>query len=79
MPRIYIWNQSAKKFQRRKQGQEVSGDPQIFFMDYNVFTQSIPAMMNIFFTLLLVNIPGPTLFQHLQTVNGALCSTYREM
>lgn len=28
--------------------------------------------------LLLVNVRGPTSFQHLRTVNGVLCSTYRE-
>lgn len=80
MPRFYTWNQSSKKFQRRKRGQPVPGYPQVFSTDALGRLYAIhPSQDECFYLrLLLVNVRGPTSFQHLRTVNGVLCGTYRE-
>lgn len=80
MPRYYTWNQSSKKFQRRKRGQPVTGYPQVFSTDALGRLYAVhPSQDECFYLrLLLVNVRGPTSFQHLRTVNGVLCGTYRE-
>ncbi|XP_052750249.1 uncharacterized protein LOC128200537, partial [Galleria mellonella] len=80
MPRYYTWNQSSKKFQRRKRGQPVSDYPQVFSTDALGRIYAVrPSQDECFYLrLLLVNVRGPTSFQHLRTVNGVLCDTYRE-
>ncbi|XP_049308668.1 uncharacterized protein LOC125777626 [Bactrocera dorsalis] len=71
----FTWNASTKKFQRRKQGTPVDGYPGIFRTDATVS----PANVECFYLrLLLVNVHGPQSLQHLRTVNGQLCATYRE-
>ncbi|XP_050059695.1 uncharacterized protein LOC126550985 [Aphis gossypii] len=62
MPKYYTWNQSTKKFQRRKQGTPVPDWPQVFSTD----------------ALGRINVRGPKSFAHLKTVNGHQCQTYRE-
>lgn len=80
MPRYYTWNQSTKKFQRRKQGKPVPGYPQVFSTDAlgRLYTVHPSQDECFYLRLLLVNVRGPTSFQHLRTVNGMLCVTYRE-
>jgi len=79
MPRYYAWNQSLKKFQRQKQGQPVPSYPQVFSTDSlgRLYTV-LPSQDECFYLrFLLVNVCGPTSFQHLRTVDGVLCGRYR--
>lgn len=80
MPRYYIWNRSAKKFQRRKQGSPVPGNQNIFSTDAlgRIYTVHPSNAECFYLRLLLVNVRGPTSFQNLRTVDGELCATYRE-
>ncbi|KAL4118949.1 hypothetical protein QTP88_011827 [Uroleucon formosanum] len=80
MPKYYTWNQSTKKFQRRKQGTPVTDWPQVFSTDalgrmYTVHPRNDECF---YLRLLLVNVRGPKSFAHLKTVNGHQCQTYRE-
>lgn len=80
MPTYYTWNQSSKKFIRRKQGKPVPEYPDVYSTDaigriYSVHPKHDECF---YLRLLLVNVRGPTSFQHLRTVNGELCETYRE-
>ncbi|CAB3235217.1 unnamed protein product [Arctia plantaginis] len=72
MPKYYTWNQSTKKFQRRKQGTPVPDWPQMFSTDalgrlYTVHPRNDECF---YLRLLLVNVRGPKSFAHLKTVNG---------
>ncbi|VEN49979.1 unnamed protein product [Callosobruchus maculatus] len=80
MPRYYTWNQSSKKFQRRRLGLPVPGFPQVFSTDAlgRIYTVHPSQDECFYLRLLLVNVRVPTSFQHLRTVNGVLCGTYRE-
>ena len=80
MPRYYTWNQSLKKFQLRKQGQSVPSYPQVFSTDALGRLYTVHPWQDEYFylRLLLANVRGPTSFQHLRTVDGVLCGTYRE-
>jgi hypothetical protein len=80
MPRYYSWNQSLKKFQRRKQGQSVPSYPQVFSIGAlgRLYTVHPSQDECFYMRLLLVNDRGPTSLQHLRTVDGVLCDTYRE-
>lgn len=80
MPKYYTWNQSTKKFMRRKQGKPVPGYPGVYSTDAIGRIYSVhPSNDECFYLrLLLVNVRGPTSFQHLRTVNGELCGSYRE-
>ncbi|CAB3251273.1 unnamed protein product [Arctia plantaginis] len=80
MPKCYTWNQSTKKFQRRKQGTPDPDWPQVFSTDalgrmYTVHPRNDECF---YLRLLLVNVRGPKSFAHLKTVNGHQCQTYRE-
>lgn len=46
MPKYYTWNQSTKKFMRRKQGKPVPGYPGVYSTDE--FIPFIQATMNVF-------------------------------
>lgn len=80
VPHHFTWVASSKKWQRRKQGTAVDGHPGVFFADtmgrlYTVHPNNAECY---YLRLLLVNVAGPRSFQHLRTVNGQLCQTYRE-
>ncbi|XP_054091375.1 uncharacterized protein LOC128923026 [Zeugodacus cucurbitae] len=79
MPRYYTWNASSKNFQRRKQGDAVSGYPDVRSTDalgrmYTVHPKNDECF---YLRLLLVNVRGPTSFETLRTVNGVIFPTYR--
>lgn len=80
MPRYYTWNASSKSFQRRKNGFPVEGHANVFSSDAlgRIYTVHPNNDECYYLRLLLVSVRGPTSFQHLRTVNGHLCSTYRE-
>jgi hypothetical protein len=80
MPKYYTWNQSKKKFMRRKQGKPVLGYPGVYSIDaigriYSVHPNNDECFH---LRLLLVNVRGPTSFQHLRTIHGEFYGSYRE-
>ncbi|UYV80385.1 hypothetical protein LAZ67_19000038 [Cordylochernes scorpioides] len=80
VPKYCTWNASEKKFQRRKQGKPVEGHPNIYSSDAlsRLYTVHPSNQECFYLRLLLVNVCGPESFQELRTVNGKVCSTYRE-
>ena len=75
----YTWNTKNKVFERRKQGKSVDGQPTIF-KDTTIgrlYTVHPNQYECFFLRLLLVNVPGPTSFEYLRTVNGTIHDTYR--
>lgn len=80
MPRYFTWNATSKKFEHRKQGKPVPGYVKVYSSDTLGRVYSVhPCNDECFYLrLLLINVRGPTSFQSLRTVNGALCTTYRE-
>ncbi|GFV05307.1 ATP-dependent DNA helicase [Trichonephila clavipes] len=80
VPKFYTWKASTKKFQRRKQGKAVEGHTNLYSSDalgrlYTVHPNNTECF---YLRLLLINIRGPISFQDLRTVNGQLCTTYRQ-
>ncbi|GFX87714.1 ATP-dependent DNA helicase [Trichonephila clavipes] len=80
VPKFYTWNASTKKFQRRKQGKAVEGHTNLYSSNalgrlYTVHPNNTECF---YLRLLLINIRGPISFQDLRTVNGQLCTTYRQ-
>ena len=66
-------------FERRKQGKSVDGQPTIF-KDTTIgrlYTVHPNQHECFFLRLLFVNVPGPTSFEYLRTVNGTIHETYR--
>lgn len=80
VPSYYTWNKSTKIFQRRKQGKQVAGHPNIFSTDAlgRIYTVHPNNGECFFLRLLLITVRGPTSFQELKTVNGHLCASFRE-
>lgn len=80
VPRYFTWNESAKVFQRRKQGQPVRGHPNVFSTEAlgRVYTVHPNHYECFYLRLLLINVRGPTSFEDLRTVDGELCATYRQ-
>lgn len=80
VPTYFTWNASSKNFQRRKQGMAVANHPNLFATDAlgRVYTIHPNNTECFYLRLLLINVRGPTSFEQLRTVNGQLCTTYRE-
>ncbi|XP_076273146.1 uncharacterized protein LOC143204485 [Rhynchophorus ferrugineus] len=80
MPKYYTWNQSSRRFIRRKQGKPVPGYTDVYSTVAIGRIYSVhPSNDECFYLrLLLVNVRGPTSFQQLRTVDGELCGSYRE-
>ena len=80
IPKYYTWNASAKKFQRRKKGKAVEGWQQLYSTDAlgRIYTVHPKNEECFYLRLLLINVRGPTSYEHLRTVNGHICATYRE-
>lgn len=80
LPGYYTWNQSTKKFQRRKRGNPVPGHTNVFYTNAlgRIYTVHPNNDECFYLRLLLVNVRGPTSFEYLRTVDGVLCATYRE-
>lgn len=80
LPKYFTWNPSTKKFQRRKQGKPVEGFAGVFSTDtigriYAVHPNNAECF---YLRLLLINVRGPTSFQHIRTVNDEIYATFRE-
>lgn len=80
MPKYYTWNQSTKKFQRRKQGKRVPGQAEIYSTDAlgRIYTVHPSNDECFYLRLLLINVRGPTSFEDIRTVDGVVCQTFRE-
>ncbi|KAL8606455.1 hypothetical protein ACOMHN_015544 [Nucella lapillus] len=78
VPKYYTWNN--KKWQRRKQGQDVENWPGIKASAAiaRVYTVSPKHQECFFLRLLLHRVKGPTSFEDLRTFEGRLCNTNRE-
>ncbi|XP_055306852.1 uncharacterized protein LOC129571114, partial [Sitodiplosis mosellana] len=74
------WDTTTKKCQRRKQGIRIEGHTNLFASDalgrlYTVHPYNFECY---YLRMLLINVRGPTSFQHIKTVNGEICATYRQ-
>lgn len=85
VPTYYTWNTSTKQFCRRKQGsiliQDDDGDQNdIRYSDAIGRVYAIhPNNTECFFLrMLLHSVTGPTSFEDIKTIDGYICSTYRE-
>ncbi|GFQ74050.1 ATP-dependent DNA helicase [Trichonephila clavata] len=77
MPKYYTWNQSSRRFIRRKQGKPVPGYTDVYSTDAIGRIYSVhPSNDECFYLRLLLR--GPTSFRQLLTVDGELCGSYRE-
>ena len=79
VPSYYPWNTKNKVFERRKQSKSVDSKPTIFKDTTigRIYTVNPNKHECFFLRLLLVNVPGPTSFEYLRTVNGTIHNTYR--
>ena len=80
VPSYYTWQESRKSFQRRKQGVAVEGHDGVFKSDVigRVYTIHPSNAECFYLRMLLHEVHGPKSFDHLKTVDGYLCETYRE-
>ncbi|UYV66363.1 hypothetical protein LAZ67_4001469, partial [Cordylochernes scorpioides] len=80
VPTYYTWNQSMKKWQRRKQGMLHSSMVQVFSTGAlgRVYTVHPSNAECYYLRMLLHVVKGPKSFEAIKTVNGQICQTYRE-
>ncbi|GBP76086.1 hypothetical protein EVAR_46954_1 [Eumeta japonica] len=80
VPRYFTWNKQLKKWEPRKRGVPVEGYNGIFMGNTlgQLYTFHPKQRECFLLRLLLVNVPGPTSFQYLRTVNGILYDTYHD-
>ncbi|UYV67668.1 hypothetical protein LAZ67_5001525, partial [Cordylochernes scorpioides] len=80
VPTYYTWNQSTKKWQRRKQGMLHSSMVQVFSTGAlgRVYTVHPSNAECYYLRMLLHVVKGPKSFEAIKTVNGQICQTYRE-
>jgi len=78
VPRFFTWNRQSKNWEPRKRGVPVQGYVDIFMTNTlgRLYTIHPKQRECFFLRLLLVNVPGPTSFQYLRTVNDILYDTY---
>ncbi|XP_054746013.1 uncharacterized protein LOC129250420 [Anastrepha obliqua] len=79
-PKYYTWNHASKSFQRRKQGTPVETHHNVFASDAigRIYTIHPTNAECFYLRLLLINVRGPLSFQNIRTVNGQICTTFRE-
>ncbi|GFR12144.1 ATP-dependent DNA helicase [Trichonephila clavata] len=80
VPRYYTWDSKNKKWSRRKVGQSLSDHPGIKSTDAigRVYTVHPNNSECFHLRLLLHEVPGPMSFQYLKTIEGRICSSYKE-
>lgn len=80
VPRYFTWNKIGKKWEPRKQGKPHPSIPGIFKVKTlgRLYTVHPKQREYFFLRLLLVNIPGPTSFEYLRTVNDRVFNTYQD-
>ncbi|XP_039483119.1 uncharacterized protein LOC120446291 isoform X2 [Drosophila santomea] len=80
VPRYFTWNKSSKKWEPRKQGKPHPSITGIFKAKTlgRLYTVHPKQRECFYLRLLLVNVPGPTTFEFLRTVNGRVFNTYQD-
>ncbi|XP_029172028.1 uncharacterized protein LOC114941268 [Nylanderia fulva] len=80
VPRYFTWNKSGKKWVPRKQGKPHPSVTGIFKAKTlgRLYTVNPKQRECFYLRLLLVNVPGPTSFEFLRTVNGQVFNTYQD-
>ncbi|XP_025199920.1 uncharacterized protein LOC112597908 [Melanaphis sacchari] len=80
VPRYFTWNKSSKKWEPRKQGKPHPSITGIFKAKTlgRLYTVHPKQRECFYLRLLLVNVPGPTSFEFLRTVNGPVFNTYQD-
>ncbi|GFU36308.1 ATP-dependent DNA helicase [Trichonephila clavipes] len=80
VPRYFTWNKSSKKWEPRKQGNPHPSITGIFKAKTlgRLYTVHPKQRECFYLRLLLVNVPGPTSFEFLRTVNGRVFNTYQD-
>ena len=80
VPKFYTWDESARVWNRRRQGFHVAGHDGVMETQFigRVFTVHPRNFECYFLRMLLHVVRGPTCFDDLKTVNGEVCATYRE-
>ncbi|XP_055924554.1 uncharacterized protein LOC129956648 [Argiope bruennichi] len=80
VPRYFTWNKSGKKWEPRKQGKSHPSITGIFKAKTlrRLYTVHPKQHECFYLRLLLVNVPGPTSFEFLRTVNGRVFNTYQD-
>ncbi|GFV59955.1 ATP-dependent DNA helicase [Trichonephila clavipes] len=80
VPRYFTWNKSSKKWEPRKQGKPHPSITGIFKAKTlgRLYTVHPKQRECFYLRLLLVNVPGPTSFEFLRTVNGRVFNTYQD-
>lgn len=78
VPNFFTWNKNNKTWEPRKRGKPVAEFPGIFKTNAlsRLYTVHPNQRERFYLKLLLINIRGPSFFDHLRTVNGQLYSTY---
>ncbi|GFQ84634.1 uncharacterized protein TNCT_429421 [Trichonephila clavata] len=78
--RYFTWNNSGKKWEPRKQGEPHPSITGIFKAKAlgRLYTVHPKQCECFFLRLLLVNVPGPTSFKFLRTINGQVFNTYQD-
>lgn len=79
VPKYYAWNASTKLFKQSKCGVRVDGQTGIFkaTVIHRLYTVRTKQGERFFLHMLFVNVPGPTSFQQLRTVNGVTHAAFR--
>ncbi|XP_057664480.1 uncharacterized protein LOC130898900 [Diorhabda carinulata] len=80
VPRYFTWNKSSKKWEPRKQGKPHPSITGIFKAKTlgRLYTVHPKQRECFYLRLLLVNVPGPTSFEFLRTINGRVFNTYQD-
>lgn len=80
VPTYFTWNKSNKIWEPRKRGTAVPEYPRIFSTNVlgRLYTVHPRQRECFYLRLLLINVPGPTSFDYLKTVNGQLHTTYHD-
>ena len=80
LPQFYTWDNSAKKWKRRKRGNPVENFPDVFKVQClgRVYTISPKQAECYFLRILLHQLKGPCSFDDLKNANGLHCMSYRE-
>jgi len=80
IPCYFTWNKPSKKWEPRQQGEPHPTIAGVFKAKAlgRLYTVHPKQRECFFLRLLLVNIPGPTSFQFLRTVNGQVLNTYQD-
>lgn len=80
VPTYFTWNKPRKSWEPRKRGTPFPDQPGIYSTNVlgRLYTVHPKQRECFYLRLLLINVPGPTSFECLKTVNGQLHDTYHD-